>query len=73
MRAILMGDIANCLTETICHAIPYAEREILQAMVREVLPECGIVIETTKEELEGNKALGGLLYNEVELKRKESV
>ena len=72
MRTILMGDIADSLTDTVCQALPYADREILHAMVREVMPERGIVIEATKEELEGNKALVGLLYNEVEIMRKES-
>lgn len=71
MQAILMGDIADSLTETVCQALPYVEKDILQAIVKEVLPQRGIVIEATKEELEGNKALGGLLYHEVEIKRRQ--
>ena len=73
MQVVLMGDLVARLTETVCQALPYAEKEILHAAVREVLPERGIIIEADKQELQGNEALGGLLYHEVEVKAKEAL
>ena len=72
MQAIMMGNISEAIVQTVVSALPYAEEVILRACVEEVLPKRGIIIEATKEELEDNKDLGGILYHDVEIKPKES-
>ena len=72
VQAIMMGNISEAIVQNVVSALPYAEEVILRACVEEVLPKRGIIIEATKEELEDNKDLGGILYHDVEIKPKES-
>ena len=72
VQAIMMGDISEAIVQTVISALPYAEEVVLRSCVEEVIPKRGIIIEATKEELEGNKDLGGILYHDVVVKPKGS-
>lgn len=71
MQLVMAGNIADSLAQTIAQAFPYIEKEALLGCIKEVLPERGIIIEATKEELSSNPNLGNLFYREVEIVPKE--
>ena len=70
MTAIMMGSIREAIVSTLTQASRYVDESLVSAIC-EIFPEHGIIIEATKEELRGNKDLGGMLYNEVEVKPKK--
>lgn len=72
MQVIMAGNIADSLVHTITQALPYVEKEVLLGCIKEVLPERGIIIEATKEELSSNPNLCNMFYREVEVVPKET-
>lgn len=71
MQLVMAGNIADSLAHTIAQALPYVDKEVLLGCIKEVLPERGIIIEATKEELSGNPNLCNMFYREVEIVPKE--
>jgi len=67
VTAIMIGSIREVIVSTLIQASRYVDESLVSAIC-ETLPEHGIIIEATKEELRDNKDLGGMLYNEVEVK-----
>lgn len=67
MTAIMMGSIREVIVSTLTQASRHVDEGLVSAIC-ETLPEHGIIIEATKEELRDNKDLGRMLYNEVEVK-----
>lgn len=63
MQVIQIGNIAASLTAHMAESIPYVEDDILEGIVKEILPDCGIVIQAEKEEIMNNNGLGGILYS----------
>ena len=72
MQVVQIGDIAESIVSSVKHALTYTEETVLRAIVTEILPEHGIIIEATKEELRDNPELGKVLYHDVEIKVKET-
>jgi hypothetical protein len=68
----MAGNIADSLVRTITQALPYVDKEVLLGCIKEVLPERGIIIEATKEELSSNPNLCNMFYREVEVVPKET-
>ena len=71
MQLVMAGNVADSLAHTIAQALPYVDKEVLLGCIKEVLPERGIIIEATKEELSGNPNLCNMFYREVEIVPKE--
>lgn len=67
MKAIMAGDIAEPLVSRIVSELPYVEEPILSAIIQEVLPRRGIVIEAKREEL--SEMDGNILFKEVDVVR----
>lgn len=72
MQVTMIGNIADSLVQTIAQALPYTEEEVLLDCIKEVLPEKGIIIEATKEELSSDPNLCNMLYREVKIVPKET-
>lgn len=68
MIAIMMGDIADAIFRAVATAIPRSNEVALRECIKAVVPECGIIIGATHEELQ---MLPPILYSEVEVKSKE--
>ena len=71
MEVIQIGNIADSVVSHIAEVMPYAEEDILKYVVKEILPDCGIVIEASKEEIMGNKDLGGVLYSKCRIVKED--
>lgn len=63
MKVIMAGDIIESIVQSVMQALPYSEEAVLRGILEEGLPERGIVIEATKEEL--SEQTGNLLYRDV--------
>jgi len=59
----MAGDIIESIVQSVMQALPYSEEAVLRGILEEGLPERGIVIEATKEEL--SEQTGNLLYRDV--------
>ena len=69
MKLIEMGDLADSLVEHIVSAIPYIEEDVLRGIISESVPECGLIIEASRDEIEFNQNLSECLYHEVKISR----
>lgn len=68
MQATLIGNIAAVVSAHIAESLGDAvEEDILKGVVKEVLPECGIVLKAEKEELRDNPKVGALLYRDCDI------
>jgi len=63
VKVIMAGDIIESIVQSVMQALPYSEEAVLRGILEEGLPERGIVIEATKEEL--SEQTGNLLYRDV--------
>lgn len=69
MQAIMLGNIAAAVSAHVAEALGDAvEEDILKGIVKEILPDCGIVIGCAREEIKDNDALKGILYNQCVVK-----
>ena len=68
MKVIMMGDIADAIAQTVAQALSGVDETVLRAIIREGVPERGIVIEASREELQN---LPNVLYSDVEVKPTE--
>lgn len=68
MKVIMMGDIADAIAQTVAQALSGVDETVLGAIIREGMPERGIVIEASREELQN---LPNVLYSDVEVKPTE--
>lgn len=73
MQVIMIGSIAEAVSREIKESIPYVEEQILKAVVRQILPKHGIIVEAARDELKDTEELGTWLYHDIEIKSKEVV
>ena len=71
MKLIEMGNLAEALVKNICDSLDYVERDVLRGIIKKQIPEFGLVIEATKEELMDNTDLAGCMYREVVVAKKK--
>ena len=70
MQVIMAGSIADTVCRGIMDAMPYAEENLLKAVVGKILPKHGIVVETSRGELKDSEEVGDWMYNDIEIKVK---
>ena len=60
MKILFKGNIAAAVSAHIAESLRDVEEDILKGIVKEVLPECGLIVEATRDELKNNPDVGGL-------------
>lgn len=72
MQVLSIGNTAAVVAAHIAESLGNVEEDILKGIVKEVVPECGLIVEATREELKNHPDICGLLYRDVEIVPKET-
>ena len=59
----MAGEIIESIVQSVSQALPYTDEAVLRGILEEGLPERGIIIDATRQEL--SEQAGNLLYKEV--------
>lgn len=71
MQVIMVGSIADAVSREIKESIPYVEENILKAVVGQILPKHGLIVQASRDELKNTEELGTWLYHDIDIKEKE--
>ena len=71
MKPIMVGNILDAITTHIVKSLGRAvDEKVIKRLVEDVIPESGVILEASKEELSNDRSIGTMLYQDVVIELK---